>query len=166
MRKKGNGKECQRCAFINDGGGKPLVGFDLSWEAEVLGRRQKTREMIDLTRGVVHQEERVFLQVWMMMRDSYDWVPLRTWTHFNEITGWRPSFKLKADMRLPSLLLWLNPIYMRRVGVWCFVTLHLRPLRWALSVSVCYFLSPSIFQTLLHSRSHYFLILASAQCNS
>lgn len=27
--KKG-GKECQRCAFINDGGVRPLVGFDLS----------------------------------------------------------------------------------------------------------------------------------------
>lgn len=149
---------------------KPLVGFDLSWEAEILGRRQKTREMIDLTRGVVHHGgERVFLQVWVMTRDSYSWVQLRSWTHFNEITGWRPSFKLKADMwpqRLPSLLLWLNPIYMRRVGVWCFVTLHLQPIRRALSVLAHYFLFPSIFQTLLHSRSHYFLILASAQCNS
>lgn len=74
-----------------------------------------------------------------MTWDSYGWVQLCSWTHFNEITGWRPSFKLKADVwpqRLPSLLLRLNPIYMRRVGVWCFVTLHLRPLRWLFFIPI------------------------------
>lgn len=154
-KKKKDGIKCQRCAFINDGGVKPLVRFDLSWEARGFRQETENQERWSIWReGSYINEERVFLQVWGMTRDSYGWVQLRSWTHFNEITGWRPSFKLKADMwpqRLPSLLLRLNPIYMRRVGVWCFVTLHLRPLRRVSGVSAGYFFYPHPFFKLYYT---------------